>query len=72
MLDPLEAAICAGAIAALKSRASAQREMAAIGVSVVVHNEHPVTVITSEARAALKIAHDLEDIAAELAAEARP
>jgi hypothetical protein len=71
MTDALEQSICAGAARALRRRAVVQRETAAPGVTVISHKGESVTVVTSEARAALKIATDLETIALELESGAR-
>ena len=71
MPDDLESAIRAGAIAALRKRADVQRQKAEVGITVVEHGGELVNVVASEARHALKIATGLENIAAELEAEAR-
>ncbi len=64
--DPIEAAILAGAVAALRKRAAWRREHAREGVT----HEKVVTIVSSEARADLEIAADLEAIAADLEQEA--
>jgi hypothetical protein len=62
--DPLEAAIVASAVRALRRRAGAQSEKAAAGVSLC--GSPPVVIVASEARRALDIANDLDAIADEL------
>jgi hypothetical protein len=61
--DPLEAAIFEGAIRALRKRAFALRDRAKEGV---VRHEKGCLVVTSEARADLDFADDLEAVANEL------
>jgi hypothetical protein len=65
-MDQLESAIQAAAARALRRRASVQRERAALGTAAVDHGGKLVTIIASEARAALTLAEDFEEIAADL------
>ncbi len=69
-LDPLEAAVRAGAINALRRRAEAIRKLAAPGISALDGYRPAVVVITSESATALKIARSWDAIAAKLEAEA--
>ncbi len=71
-LDPLESAIRASAVRALRRRAEAVRKGAADGVTVLDGYAPPVLSVTSEAATAFKIAKDWDQIAAELEAEAQP
>ena len=64
--DELDIATISGAIAALEKRAAALREQAALGISVVVGEHGPTTIISSEAAAALRLADDFEEIAHDL------
>jgi hypothetical protein len=65
MIDPLESALVAGAITALRNRAVALRKRATIGVTVL--DRRPVVlVVTSEAAHALRVARDWEAVANEM------
>ena len=61
--DPLEAAILAGALRALRKRAAWRRERGNSGVTI---DKNGVAIVSSEARADLDIADDLEAIALEI------
>jgi hypothetical protein len=69
--DPLEAAVLAGAINALRRRAAAIRKHAAPGI-IVLDRSPPVVEITSESATSLKIAKSFDEIADDLETEARP
>ncbi len=62
MTDQLATAIAAGAASALRKRATAQRDKAALGIT----EADGVTVIASEAKAALNIACFLASLALEI------
>ncbi len=68
-LDPLETAIEAAVVRALRRRAEALRQRAAQGVDVLDCSP-PVLVIESKSAHAFKIARDLDAIAAAVKAEA--
>jgi hypothetical protein len=68
MIDEIEEAVVAGAIAALRRRAARQRQHAADGT---VQGARRVIVRTGEAAVALRIAEALEAAAVELAGAAR-
>ena len=61
--DPLDAAILAGALRALRKRAAWRRERGNNGVAT---NEEGVAIVSSDSRADLNIADDLEAIAVEI------
>jgi hypothetical protein len=67
--DRLEAAIAAGAVAALRRRAEAIRARASVGVTIL--DRPPVRILTSESATALRIAKDFDRIADVLAEAAR-
>ena len=67
--SPFEDAIIAGAVSALRKRAAVQREKAALGITRAEPPHGDVLIIASEARAALNLANDLEEIADELEVE---
>jgi hypothetical protein len=67
--DALEIAVKVAAVRALRNRALAQREKAAFGIAKAEPPHSGVIVVSSEARAALNVAADLDDIANELEAE---
>jgi hypothetical protein len=66
MIDLLEQSMTGGAVRALRKRAAAQREKAALGITPGVEKYPEVLVIASEAAAALRIAADLAAIANEI------
>lgn len=68
-LNAIDAAVTAGAVRALRNRSVAQREKAMPGVTNDEGRYANIVIVSSEARAALNIANDLEEIAAELEAE---
>ena len=68
MTDPLESALVAGAIVALRNRAAKLRARASGGVTVL--DRRPVVlVITSESATALRIAKSWDAIARDLESE---
>jgi hypothetical protein len=69
-VDPLEDAIAAGAVAALRRRAAAIRVRASVGVTVL-DRRPPVRIVSSESATALRIAKDFDRIADDLAEAAR-
>jgi hypothetical protein len=71
MSDLLEEAIAFGAAAALRKRAAYQRDKDAPGITNGDGPHANVVIVASEARGALDLAADLDEIAALLEAEAR-
>jgi len=60
-VDPLESAVLAGAVRALRRRAEAIRKRAAPGVTRL--DRPPVVIVTSESATSYKIAKDFDAIA---------
>jgi hypothetical protein len=70
--DPLEAAVLAGAIRALRNRAAMVRARASDGVAFLDGYRPSVIIIESKAAHLYRIARDLDRVASELEAGGAP
>lgn len=69
LTDPLERAVPAGAVRALRRQADAVRKRASVGV-VVLDRRPPVIIVDLKAAHLYRIARDLDRVGSDLEAEA--